>query len=45
MRLRDEQDRTRTIAPLVPARQAVIVDTTSLTQQEVIETILKRVTC
>lgn len=44
MRLRDEQDRTRTIAPLVPARQAVIVDTTSLTQQEVIETILKRVT-
>ncbi|MCF8039271.1 MAG: (d)CMP kinase [Desulfohalobiaceae bacterium] len=43
MRLRDEQDRTRSIAPLVPAREAIILDTTSLTQQEVIEAIMSRI--
>ncbi|MCF8104921.1 MAG: (d)CMP kinase [Desulfohalobiaceae bacterium] len=42
MRLRDKQDRTRSIAPLLPAREAYILDTTSMTQKEVIEAIMAR---
>ncbi|MFW6055599.1 MAG: (d)CMP kinase [Thermodesulfobacteriota bacterium] len=42
MRLRDEQDRTRPIAPLFPAPEAFILETTSMTQKEVIAAILAR---
>ena len=34
---RDERDANREIAPLVPAEDAVIVDTTGMTMQEVID--------
>jgi cytidylate kinase len=37
---RDKQDSTRKIAPLVPASDAVTIDTTSLTLQQVVEKIL-----
>jgi cytidylate kinase len=37
---RDEQDTNRAIAPLRPAENALIIDTTHLTPQEVIEKIL-----
>lgn len=40
IRQRDEQDRNRTIAPLKPADDAVVVDTTSLTEDEVLEKVL-----
>lgn len=35
IRQRDEQDRTRSIAPLMPAKDAVVIDTSSLTIDEV----------
>ena len=34
---RDERDANREIAPLVPAEDAVIVDTTGMSMQEVID--------
>ena len=34
---RDERDANREIAPLVPAKDAVFVDTTGMTMQEVID--------
>jgi cytidylate kinase len=37
---RDDQDSTRTLAPLVPAVDAIIVDTTHLTVEEVVEQII-----
>jgi len=37
LRKRDEQDMTRALAPLVPAKDAVIIDTTTLTVEEVVE--------
>ena len=37
MRDRDGRDRTRTQSPLVPAEDAVLLDTTSLTLQQVLE--------
>jgi cytidylate kinase len=37
---RDERDRNRTIAPLVPADDAIIIDTSNLTVQEVCDKIL-----
>jgi len=40
IRLRDDQDRNRSIAPLKPAPDAVVVDTTSLTEDEVLEKVL-----
>lgn len=43
IRQRDEQDRTRTIAPLKPAPDAMVVDTTHLTESEVLEAVLDRV--
>ena len=36
---RDERDANREIAPLVPAKDAVFVDTTGMTMQEVIDTL------
>lgn len=43
IRQRDEQDRNRSIAPLKPAPDAMLVDTTHLTEGEVLETILAAV--
>jgi cytidylate kinase len=40
---RDAQDRERAIAPLVPARDAIIVDTTLLSASEVVDMILAKV--
>lgn len=40
---RDRQDRDRDLAPLHPAADAIIVDTTSLTPEEVVEIISRRV--
>jgi cytidylate kinase len=40
---RDKQDRERAESPLHPAPNAVIIDTTKLTIEEVIEKILKTV--
>ena len=39
VRLRDERDSTRDVSPLVPARDAVVVDTTSRNVQQVLETV------
>jgi cytidylate kinase len=38
--LRDHQDRTRSIAPLKPAEGAVVLDTTCVTENEVLEKVL-----
>jgi cytidylate kinase len=40
MRARDQRDQTRNVAPLVPAEDAFIVDTTNLTIEEAVEKIL-----
>ena len=37
MRARDERDRSRTISPLVPAEDAILIDSTNMTLDEVIE--------
>jgi cytidylate kinase len=37
MRARDERDRTRAVSPLVPAGDAVLIDSTDLTLDQVIE--------
>lgn len=37
MRARDERDRTRAVSPLVPAKDAVLIDSTDLTLDQVIE--------
>lgn len=37
---RDERDRTRTVAPLVPAEGAVVIDSSDLTIDEVVQQIL-----
>jgi len=41
LKKRDHQDEMRTIAPLRPAEDAIIIDTTTLNQEEVIEKILR----
>ena len=40
---RDERDRNRSVAPLVPAADAVVIDTTSLSVVEVIDSIMKTI--
>jgi CMP/dCMP kinase len=40
IRQRDDQDRNRSIAPLKPAPDAVVVDTTRLSEDEVLEKVL-----
>jgi cytidylate kinase len=40
---RDEQDKTRIIAPLRPALDAMIIDTTALGIDEVVEEVIKRI--
>ncbi|HWC18405.1 MAG TPA: (d)CMP kinase [Terriglobales bacterium] len=37
MRARDERDRTRAISPLVPAQDAVVIDSTNMTLEQVME--------
>jgi cytidylate kinase len=37
MRARDERDRTRTVSPLVPAADAIVIDSTNMTLEETIE--------
>ena len=43
LRIRDHQDETRPIAPLRPAKDAKIIDSTSLNPNQVIEKILKEI--
>jgi cytidylate kinase len=43
LRKRDDQDTTRALAPLVPAKDAVIMDTTNMTEEEVVEKMIKTV--
>ena len=38
---RDQQDRNRSVAPLQPARDALLIDTTALSQEAVLRTILQ----
>jgi cytidylate kinase len=37
---RDERDRTRDLAPLVPAADATVVDTSTLTVEQVVERLM-----
>jgi CMP/dCMP kinase len=43
MRERDEKDLTRSVGPLKKADDAMAIDTTALTIEETVETIMKRV--
>jgi cytidylate kinase len=43
LKARDEQDRTREIAPLKPATDAIVIDTTELSQEQVTQAIFKRI--
>lgn len=43
LRKRDDQDTTRALAPLVPAGDAVIIDTTGMTVEEVVEKMVETV--
>ena len=43
LRKRDDQDMTRALAPLVPAKDAILLDTTNLTVEEVVETIARTI--
>jgi cytidylate kinase len=45
MRERDERDRTRAVAPLRPAEDAAIIDTSHLDARQVVEAILSRMDC
>ncbi|MGS2724567.1 (d)CMP kinase [Porticoccus sp. GXU_MW_L64] len=40
VRERDERDRTRNVSPLVPAHDAVVIDSSSLTIEEVLNSVL-----
>jgi cytidylate kinase len=41
LKKRDDQDMTRALAPLVPAQDAIIIDTTHLTVEEVVEKMVR----
>lgn len=43
IKARDERDRTRTASPLVPAPDAIILDTTGMTVNEVVNAVLSQV--
>ena len=43
LRRRDERDRERTIAPLIPAEDAMVLDTSSLGRDEAIEAAIEAV--
>jgi cytidylate kinase len=40
---RDHRDKTRAVAPLIAATDALIIDTTQLTIEQVVDKVLKRV--
>lgn len=40
---RDEQDRTRSIAPSIPAKDAIIIDTSSITPEQVVGIIIEKI--
>lgn len=40
---RDQRDATRNVSPLVPAEDAIVIDTTSLNSQQVLETVMREV--
>jgi CMP/dCMP kinase len=40
---RDERDSNRSASPLVPAKDAIVIDTTTLSIEQVLETVLKEV--
>ena len=41
IRQRDERDKNRTVAPLVPAKDAVVIDTSDMTAEEAISAAIK----
>ncbi len=43
MEIRDRQDQQRTLAPLCPARDARVIDTSQLTPEMVVETIISKI--
>jgi cytidylate kinase len=43
LKKRDDQDMTRTLAPLVPAKDAILLDTTTLSVEEVVEKMVKTI--
>ena len=43
LRKRDDQDMTRALAPLVAAKDAILLDTTNLTVEEVVETMVRTI--
>ncbi|HYQ59698.1 MAG TPA: (d)CMP kinase, partial [Desulfatiglandales bacterium] len=43
LRKRDDQDMTRALAPLVPAEDAILLDTTDLTVEEVVAKVVKTI--
>jgi cytidylate kinase len=43
LRKRDDQDMTRALAPLAPAKDAIILDTTNLTVEEVVEKMVRTI--
>jgi cytidylate kinase len=43
LKIRDEKDKTRSVAPLKKAEDAVAIDTTNMTVEEVVEEIIKHV--
>lgn len=43
LRQRDDQDRNRAIAPLMPADDAVIIDTAGLTPEQVVDVVVEKV--
>ncbi|MDR2934231.1 MAG: (d)CMP kinase [Rickettsiales bacterium] len=44
LRARDEQDMNRSVSPLVPADDAIIIDTTDMNKEQVLECITKIIT-
>jgi cytidylate kinase len=40
---RDERDANRAVSPLRPAQDAVVIDTTTLTIEQVLDTVLEKV--
>lgn len=43
LKVRDERDKKRAISPLIPAKSAIIVDTTQLTIEQVYQNVLSKV--
>lgn len=43
IKARDERDRNRIVAPLVPAKEALVIDSTAMTIEQVFDTVIKYV--